>query len=96
VNADSVAEWWKKAPREELYSLSLVKATRARQEGLKTIGVLLDCARTPAFDKLEHWGRTEGRTKPQVQELLESPPRRCALVFLELVVSQLRDVVHMV
>jgi hypothetical protein len=56
VNADGVAEWWKKTPREELYALSLVKATRARQEGLETIGVLLDCARTPAFGEFEHWG----------------------------------------
>jgi hypothetical protein len=64
----------------------------ARQEGLKPIGVLLHSPCTPALDELEQRSRSEGRPKPQVQELLETPPRQRALVLLELDVPELCDI----
>jgi hypothetical protein len=65
---------------------------RARQEGLKSIGVLLHSPCMPALGELEQWSRSEGGPKPQVQELLETPPRWRALVLLELDVPELCDV----
>jgi hypothetical protein len=91
-----VAERRQKSAGEELYMLSLIKTTRARQEGLKAIGVLLRGPCTPALSELEQRIRAEGRPKPQVQELLELPPRRRALVLLELDVPELRDALQIV
>ena len=59
------------------------------------VGVL-HRARAPALGELEERGRTEKWPEAQVQELLEAPPRRSTLVFQELSVPELRDVVQVV
>jgi hypothetical protein len=52
VEADDVAERRQEFTSEELDALSLIKTTRARQEGLEAIGVLHGPC-TPALGELE-------------------------------------------
>ena len=96
VDAHRVTQRRKEAAGEELHPLSLVKPTSAGQECLEAVGVLLHCSGAPALGKLEHRGGTERRPEPLVQEVFESAPGRGAIIFFELVVPQLRDVVQMV
>jgi hypothetical protein len=76
--------------------LCFVQATRTWQEGLEPIGVFLHGAGPPALRQLKQGSRSEWRAKSQVEEVLEVPPCRCALVLLELDVPELRDVLQMV
>jgi hypothetical protein len=80
----------------ELHPLVFLEATRAGQEGLEAIGVLLDGPRAATLGELEQWCRAQGWTKPQVEEVPEAAPGRRALIFLQLDEPQLGDVLEVV
>jgi hypothetical protein len=96
MDANCVAQRRQKPARVELNALGLLQASGARKKGLETIGVLLHGARAAALRELEHWSGMEGRTESQVQEILETSPRRCAVVVLQLGKPHLGDVVQVV
>lgn len=96
MDANRVAQRRQKPARVELNALGLLQASGTRKKGLETIGVLLHGARAAAFREFEHWGRTEGRTESQVQEILETSPCWCAVVILQLGKPHLGDVVQVV
>jgi hypothetical protein len=74
----------------------LVETIGAREKGLESICIFFHGPCAPALCELVQRGRSEGRPKPQVEEVLESSPGRRALVLLELDVPQLRDVLQVV
>ena len=92
MNADSVAQRRQKSSCEELDALKLVQATGARKQGLEAIGVLLHCPCTSALGEFEQRRRAQGWSEPQIEEVLEPAPRRCAFIFLELNKLELGDV----
>jgi hypothetical protein len=84
VDADGVAERRQEPSGEELDPLRLVEPAGARKEGLEPVGILLHGPRAAALRELEHRSGTKGRTKTQIQEILEITPRGRAFIILQL------------
>jgi len=76
--------------------LGFVQVTGVGKKRLEARLVLRDGAGTPTIGELEEWGRAQGRSKPQIEEFREAPPRRRALIRLHLHVPELRLVVEVV
>jgi len=93
---DGEAERREETSREQLDPLGFVQVTGAGKKRLETRLVLRDGASTPTIRELEEWGRAQGRSKPQIEEVCEATPRRCALIRLHLHVPELRLVVKVV
>jgi hypothetical protein len=72
VDADGVAERRQESDGEGLDTLSLIKTTRARQEGLEAIGVLHGPC-TPALGELEQRGRAKGGPNRKFRSSLNRP-----------------------
>jgi hypothetical protein len=85
---------WKKAAGVELDALALVEPPRAWQHSLKPVGVFLHGPDAAILRQLEEGRRAERWPETKVEEVLESSPWRRSLVFLQLDVPQLRDVLQ--
>lgn len=75
--------WMQESPDEELDALGFHQTTSTRKEGLEAVGVLYRL-RVSALQQLEQGRRTQGRPKPQIEELFEAVLVRRAFIFLEL------------
>jgi hypothetical protein len=87
---------WKKAAGVELDALALVEPPRAWQQSPKPVGVFLHGPGAATLRQLEEGRRAERWLETKVEEVLESSPWRRSLVFLQLDVPQLRDILQIV
>ena len=84
------------APHEELHMLGLVHSASVGKKFLEAVGVFLDGSRAAAFGELEEGCRPKGWTEPQVEEVLELAPWRCALILLQLDEQHVGDTLQLV
>jgi hypothetical protein len=95
VDADGVAHRREETALVQLDALALLEATRAGQESLEPVGVILHRPRAAALHQLEQ-GRRSERPEPKVEQFFETRPRWHALVLLELNVPGLGDILQVV
>jgi hypothetical protein len=83
------AERWKEPAGEQLDPLRLIEETRAWEQRLEMVLILLDGAGAATVRQFKEGGRTQRRTIAQIDQFFEPVPRWGTFVRLDLDVPQL-------